>query len=83
EQSKTLCRESGRVAFSKQNNGVTDWYCSQTATPTQHFINLSGQRVSCTANDTEIPDSQDARNLCTQCSDRYVETIEDKIMCRQ
>ena len=83
EQSKTLCRESGRIAFSKQNNGVTDWYCSQTTVEGEHFIGITGQRVACTAGDTQIPDSQDARNLCTQCSNRFVETVDDKIMCRQ
>ena len=84
EQSKRLCWDSGRVAFTKlSTSGITEWYCSQTATETEHFINITGQRISCTADDTEIPDSQDARNLCTKCANRSIETVNEKIMCRK
>ena len=84
EQSKRLCWDSGRVAFTKlSTSGITEWYCSQTATETEHFINIAGQRISCTADDTEIPDSQDARNLCTKCANRSIETVNEKIMCRK
>ncbi|MBQ6854057.1 MAG: hypothetical protein IJO11_01270, partial [Alphaproteobacteria bacterium] len=81
EQSKRLCWDSGRVAFTKlSTSDITEWYCSQTATETEHFINIAGQRISCTADDTEIPDSQDARNLCTKCANRSIETVNEKIM---
>ena len=65
--SKSMCRNYERIVYSKVNGDQTRWYCS--AEPRDgYFININGGLSSCTSGSTEIPDSNDARNLCLDCS---------------
>ena len=67
ETSKSMCRNYERVVYSKVNGDQTKWYCS-SAPRDGYFININGGLSSCTSGSTEIPDSNDARNLCLDCS---------------
>ena len=67
ETSKDMCRDYERVVYSKVNGDQTKWYCS-SAPRDGYFININGGLSSCTSGSTEIPDSNDARNLCLDCS---------------
>ena len=67
ETSKDMCRNYERVVYSKVNGDQTKWYCS-SAPRDGYFININGGLSSCTSGSTEIPDSNDARNLCLDCS---------------
>ncbi len=75
---RDLCRSCGRIAFSKNTNDKTSWYCSKMPKD-GYFINSAGSLTSCTAGDTQIPDSQDAQNLCRACNtvEREVITGDD------
>ena len=67
ETSKDMCRNYERVVYSKVNGDQTKWYCS-SAPRDGYFININGGLSSCTSGSTEIPKSNDARNLCLDCS---------------
>ncbi len=77
------CRACGRIAFQKVVHDTPVWYCTALATPGTQFINVNGNTVSCTAGDTEIMDTNDARTLCTSCTvGRTVLTNSDgKLLC--
>ena len=76
---QTQCRECGRMAFAKTDNNKNIWYCSKIYTEGTNFVKSDGNIASCTAGDTQIPDTQDAKNLCRAClgTPRIVETDED------
>lgn len=76
---QSLCRSCGRIAYSKTTtDDKTVWYCSQMPKE-NYFINSAGKLTACTANDTELPNSQDAENLCRSCGNvsRNVVVHED------
>ncbi len=75
ETSKSMCRNYERVVYSKANGDQTRWYCS-SAPRDGYFININGGLSSCTSGSTEIPDSNDARNLCLDCSGAKRTVIE-------
>ena len=76
---QTQCRECGRMVFNKTENNKTIWYCSKIYEEGTNFVNSNGEISSCTAGDTQIPNTQDAKNLCKACIDiaRIVETDDD------
>ena len=64
---QNLCRSCGRIAFSTvTTDDKTVWYCSQMPKE-NYFVNSTGTLTACTSNDTELPNSQDAENLCRSC----------------
>ena len=75
ETSKDMCRNYERVVYSKVNGDRTQWYCS-SAPRDGYFININGGLSSCTSGSTEIPDSNDARNLCLDCSNAQRTVVE-------
>ena len=75
ETSKSMCRNYERVVYSKVNGDQTKWYCS-SAPRDGYFININGGLSSCTSGSTEIPDSNDARNLCLDCSNTQRTVVE-------
>ncbi len=75
ETSKRMCRNYDRVVYSKVNGDRTQWYCS-SAPRDGYFININGGLSSCTSGSTEIPKSNDARNLCLDCSGAKRSVVE-------
>ena len=75
ETSKSMCRNYERVVYSKVNGDQTKWYCS-SAPRDGYFININGGLSSCTSGSTEIPKSNDARNLCLACSSAQRTVVE-------
>ncbi len=73
--SKSMCRNYERVVYSKINGERTQWYCS-SAPRDGYFININGGLSSCTSGSTEIPKSNDARNLCLDCSSAQRTVVE-------
>ena len=68
------CESCNRVAF--EENGIKK--CSQQATD-GYFINISGNKVSCSAGKTQIYNSAKAKEICRSCtlSEREVTTDLD------
>ena len=80
--SKNMCRETGNhlVYTTKSSDGKTTyWYCSKIYEEGTNFVKSDGNIASCTTGDTQIPDTQDSKNLCRAClgTPRIVETDED------
>ncbi len=80
------CRNCERVAFSRESNEKTHWYCSEIPTKGSNFININGKAVNCSnEEDIEILNVNDARNLCNECETvkRQVIKKDDLIYCRK
>ena len=73
--SKSMCRNYDRVVYSKVTGDRTQWYCSSEPRD-GYFININGGLSACTSGSTEIPKSNDARNLCLDCSTAQRTVIE-------
>lgn len=91
EASRALCRNVGHIAYSKSDaDKKIHWYCSQKPQANK-FINISGGNANCSAERTEIPNTQDAKNLCLGeygdglgcvSVERFVKTDEDgRVYC--
>ncbi|MBQ9090625.1 MAG: hypothetical protein IJY58_06215, partial [Alphaproteobacteria bacterium] len=66
------CESCNRVAF--EENGIKK--CSQQATD-GYFINISGNKVSCSAGKTQIYNSAKAKEICRACTSSEREVTTD------
>ncbi len=65
------CEECNRVAYSITDDTKEIWYCSRRQPDNKkYFVNIDGGLTACNTNgDVEIPNTEKAKTICSECLD--------------